>query len=242
MTPSALSTDPFASNIVSQTLSWIVCIPALLGVVTYIISVFLKQEDIPWWFSTWVGLCFLVLSPIRYMLFQLVTATSYPFQSVFAFFSVCWLGFFAPFAFALLYAIGFGLPLLLTFLIVGRRPRWWRYLLVSLAAPLIAILASVAFGFALPFAALTTHWLRAEDVIRATNGPSYYAFSWFAPARAIAAVPPYFPKTPRTARDYLRTHVAFLYLSEREQQRFATLAYPELATDPAAVSRVQTTR
>ena len=206
-----------------------VFIPALFGIVAYIFSVFQKHEDIPWVFSAWVGLCFLVFSPIRYMFFQLVAAMSYPFQSVFAFFSIFWLGLLAPVAFCLLYGVGFGGPLLLVFWLVGTKslPSKLRYLCAGLAAPIIALLGSFIFSLVLPFAAISTHALRAEDIIRATNGPAYYVFAYFGSSSFIA-LPPYFSETPQTTTDYLRSHVALLYLTNKEHVYFLKMAYPEL--------------
>lgn len=219
-------TDHFASSTVSVILSWLAVVPVVLALFGYILSLFRKHEGIPWLFSTWVGVCFLVLSPARYMFFQLVTAISYPFQSFFALTSLFWLAILTPFAFCFLYAVGIGLPLFLVMLMLGNRPRWWRYVLASATAPLVATIGTLVFSFALPFAALSTHWLRAEDVIKATDGPAYFAFA-FVP-QGLVALPPYSPKTPATTKDYLRSHVALIYLGKSEHDFFLHEAYPEL--------------
>jgi hypothetical protein len=74
-----------------------------------------------------VGLCFLWLSPIRYMLFQLVAACSCPVQSWVAFGTMFYPGIFiaVPIAFSILYALGFLVPLFVMLLITGfeRPPR-----------------------------------------------------------------------------------------------------------------------
>ncbi|HEY5505567.1 MAG TPA: hypothetical protein VIK28_10460 [Sedimentisphaerales bacterium] len=228
-----MTNDYFTSSTFSLILSWLVCIPALLGIVGYICSIFQKHEDVPWFFSAWVGLCFLAFSPIRYMFFQLVTATSYPFQSIFAFFSIFWLGLLVPLAFGLLYFVGVGGPLFLTFWIVGTKspPTKLRYFTSALATPFIALIGSLLFSILLPFAALSTHWLRAEDVIRATNGPAYYVFAYFGSSRGMVALPPYVSQTPETTRDLLRCHVAYVYLGEREHADFLKTAYPAIYED-----------
>ncbi len=87
-----MDNDYFASKVVSLVLAWVLCIPALFAIVGFIFSFFRKQDDVPWLFSAWVGFCFLWLSPIRYMLFQLVAAISYPVQSWFAFLSTFYFG------------------------------------------------------------------------------------------------------------------------------------------------------
>ena len=221
-----MNSDPFASNMVSLVLAWIAAIPILIRLVTAVLPFFEKWPNVPWILSAWVGLCFILFSPIRYIVFQIVLASSYLFQSWYAFLSTFFLFsfFIIPLAASVLYAIGLFLPWLAVASIIGDRPSWWRRLLGAIAAPVIALVGSIVFSFVLPFAALTTHWSRAEDVIGATNGPAYYAF--IAASRMLAPVPDYFKKTPGTLTDYLRCHVAFYYLSESEQQRFLSLAYP----------------
>jgi len=223
-----MTNDYFASSTLSLILSWLFAIPAFLGIVAYIFFVFEKHEGVPWIFSVWVGLCFLVFSPIRYIFFLLVAATSYPFQSVFAFFSVFWLGLLVPLAFCLLYAVGFGGPLLIVYWILGAKsqPSRLRYFASATVAPVVAFIGTLLFSLALPFAAITTHALRAEDVIRATNGPAYYVF--LGQSRGMIALPPYFIQTPQTNRDYLRSHVALLYLTDKEHVYFLKMAYPDL--------------
>jgi S1-C subfamily serine protease len=221
-----MNSDPFASNMVSLVLAWIVAIPILIRLVTAVLPFFEKRSNVPWLLTAWVALCFILLSPVRYIVFQIVLANSYLFQSWYAFLSTFFLFtfFIVPLAASVLYAIGFFLPWLAVVSIIGDRPSWWRWLLGALAAPPIALVGSIVFSLVLPFAALTTHWCRAEDVIGATNGPAYYAF--MAVNRMLAPVPDYYERTPGTFRDYLRCHVAFYYLSESEQQRFLNLAYP----------------
>jgi len=223
-----MTNDYFASSTLSLILSWLFCIPVLLGIVSCIFLVFQKHEGVPWFFSAWVGLCFLVFSPIRYMFFQLAVATCYPFQSIFAFVSIFWLGLLVPPAFCLLYFVGFGGPLFLTFWILGTKspPTKLRYFASALASPFIALIGALLFSILLAFASLSTHWLRAEDVIRATNGPAYYVFGYFGSSKAMIALPPYVSQTPETTRDFLRCHVAYVYLGEREHAFFVKMAYP----------------
>jgi len=164
------------------------------------------------------------------MLFQIALATCYPVQSVGALVSTFILALYVPIVVSLLYAVGLGLPMLLGVLIAGFKssPSKIRLVLATLSVPFLCLLGSLLFSLLLPFAAFTVHWLRADDVIRATNGPAYYIFGYFGSSRAMVALPPYFPKTPQTAQDYLRTHVAYLYLSDREHAYFLQRQYPEI--------------
>ena len=226
-----MTNDYFASSTISLILSWIFFVPVLLGTVAFIFSIFRNHEDVPWAFSVWLGLCFFILSPVRYTLFQVVMAESYLFQSTTAFLvSLTTLAIFlVPLAFGLLYTVGIGLPLVCVVWLSGRKtqPSRLRYVSVALVAPFIFLFGSILFSFVLPFASITTHALRAEDIIRASNGPAYYVFACLTP-RGMVALPPYISKTPQTTRDHLRSHVALMYLTNREHVYFLEKAYPEL--------------
>jgi hypothetical protein len=103
-----------------------------------------------------------------------------------------------------------------------------RYILPTLLSPVVAIVSSVLFSLGLPLAAKSVHFLRADDVIGATNGPACYAYKYVVTIPpAIAFSPPYVSETPGTTNDYLRSHVAWLYLSDSEHAHFLKLAYPE---------------
>jgi len=224
-----MGSDYYASNTVSLALAWIFCLPVLFSVIGIIFSLFQKHEGIPWFVSVWIGLCFLWLSPFRYMLFQVIAATAYPVQSWFAFGSLFYPGVFllVPVAFSILYTLGFALPLFLNLLLVG--DRWWRNLLACIAAPILALFGSVIFGFLLPVAAgVTTQHLRGDDIIRSTNGPAYFAFVYLVTDIERVHVPQFFARTPMTSRDYLRTHVAMVYLGKDQQLEFVEKAYPEI--------------
>jgi hypothetical protein len=114
-----MGSDYYASNTVSLVLAWIFCLPVLFSVILVIFALFQKYEGVPWFVSVWIGLCFLWLSPFRYMLFQVIAAAAYPFQSWFAFGSLFYPGVFllVPIAFSILYALGFTLPLFLNLLL-----------------------------------------------------------------------------------------------------------------------------
>jgi heme/copper-type cytochrome/quinol oxidase subunit 4 len=224
--------DPFASSGVSLFLSWLFCVPVFSGILGFILSPFSKQEGIPRLFSVWVALCFLVLSPMRYLLFLLVVGTCYPWQSVTAFASVMAWGRFAwlPLIFCLLFAICYQIPLLLTFLTLGaktERTAKLRYAITAVLAPIFALVGSLVFSVVHPFAAFATHGLPAIDVIRATNGPAYYVFGWTVSPWQVA-LPRYVHWTPERTQDYLRVHVAYVYLNSEDQTAYVRAAYPEV--------------
>ena len=124
---------------------------------------------------------------------------------------------FVPLAFTILFAFGLALPYFGLAWIIGKKPSWPRYVLGAIAAPFAASLGTLLFVFIFPFAAITTHWSRAEDAIGATNGPAYYVFGLFGSSGVLAPVPDYYYKrTPQTTMDYLRCHVAFSTISVKQ--------------------------
>jgi hypothetical protein len=158
---------------------------------------FLKRVDgLPRFLPIWVGTCFLLFSPFRYIAFLLVLITVYPFSSLSAFGSVLCLESFVMvpligIAFSALYAVGFAGPLLLAYLpVMKSETSSVRRAATVFLAPVMALFGSLLFSLLLPLAAMSTHWLPAEDVITATNGPAYYAFC-LAPS-CMAKCPYYF--------------------------------------------------
>jgi 4-amino-4-deoxy-L-arabinose transferase-like glycosyltransferase len=191
-----------------------------------------KSESIPRIFTIWVLICLLLFSPLRYILLQLFIATAYPFQSFGAFFSSIILAFYMPIVFCILYAIGIGLPFLGVLAIVGFKDqsskiRLW---LSAIATPVICVIATWLYFLVLPYAAYSTHWLRSEDIIRATNGPSEYYFNYVAEQMTPLQFPEFVLKMGLenlSAKERLRSHVASVYLGERAFSFFVYKSYPD---------------
>jgi hypothetical protein len=237
-----MNTDPYTSHLLSTILAWIIAVPASIGVALEVLVKVAdyecyelrKRRGIPWPISAWCILCLLFLSPARYMLFMVTAAICYPYQSIVAFYTTFLLCFYVWFVFFVLGLIGFVLPcyVMMCFVPQNTSPSRVRLAVAAFAGPVLPLIGSLLFSFLLPFAAWTVHWLRAEDVIRATNGPTYYAFvssEWVSPIWI--PVPSYVIDTPRTTKDILRCHAAYLYLSEVEQGRFVHAAYPKIFAD-----------
>jgi len=168
--------DIFASHTISLVLSWVFCSFIFIGLIGYVgETLFEKAAGIPRAATIWISLCIILLSPLRYMLLQLTIATAYPFQSVSAFVSTFLLAMYIPIVFGILYAVGFALPLLGA-MSIGMREQLTKakMFLVCLLTPVGCLLGSYLFALILPYAAISVHWVKAKDVIRATNGPAYY--------------------------------------------------------------------
>lgn len=225
-----MTPDVFNSSVISSILSWLLCIPIMIGIAGWLLTSFQKHDGIPRAFSIWLVVCLLIFSPIRYLLFLVAAATCYIVQSFPAFFTMFVLAFYVPIVFGLLYAIGVGLPMLSLTPILGKSERltFRRGLAASVVLPVVCLIGSFFFHLALPYAGWTVHWLNARDVIRATNGPTAFVYRYFASIGTPTALPRYFERTPQKAEDLLRCHVAAVYLGDRQISYFVAHQYPEL--------------
>lgn len=230
-----MSTDPFASGTLSTVLAWVVALPVIVGAFAAGVGMLFERTDeaIPRWFVVWLMLCLLVLSPLRYMVLQVIVGSAYAVQSLGAFISLFLLSLYVPIVFGLLYFIGVGLPLLLTLRVAfgslsSPKATRGRLVLGSLIAPLNAVGAYFAFFWLLQFAAFTVHWLRADDVIGATNGPAAVTYSVVLKHFMPLPIKGYYTDVTQTDRDMLRNHVASYYLGWRAEARYVRLAYPDL--------------
>jgi hypothetical protein len=227
-------TTAFSSSTVSLVLAWVFAVPLLAGMVsTLVSSVFERTPGIPKPFTLWMMACVVVVSPFRYLVLQVLLASAYPVQSFGAFLSVIPLGFYVPIVFGLLFMLGVGLPCLaVVFVAAGNlkneavsRVRLW---LAALLAPFFMAAGYAVFFFALEYGALSTHWLRARDVIGATNGPAEFVYSHGLGRLMPLPVAGELTRVVRTDRDMLRAHVASYYLGRNEYARYIREAYPEL--------------
>jgi hypothetical protein len=226
--------DYFQSHTLSIVLTWLFSIPLIIALIGATINfIFEKIEGISRFYILWLVICILLFSPVRYILLQIFIAISYPFQSFRAFITIFILAVYIPIVFGILYAIGFALPMLGTYAIVGfkdtvSKVRLW---LSALAAPIIFIIASYLFYLVLPYAAYSTHWLYTKDVIRATNGPPEYFYRYVVEPMALKIRFPMYVKEigfdNLSPKERLRSHVAMVYLGEKQFTFFVYKSYPE---------------
>jgi len=225
--------DYFQSYTISLILAWMFSILIIVRLMPVMIGVlFEKSAGMPRSLMIWQSICLLLFSPLRYILLQLVLATSYPVQSFLALSSFFLLLLYIPIVFSILYAIGLGLPLLTAIVVemLNNKSSKIRVWLSAVASLFVCILARWIFFIVLPYAAYSTHWLNPQDVIRATNGPAEYFYRYVAEPMN----PLQFPEHVRelgiqnlTARERLRAHVAELYLGEKAFSVFMHKSYPE---------------
>jgi hypothetical protein len=230
-------TDAFESHSISLILAWLFSIPLLFFVVTsFFAPLFTKLEDIPKLLAFWFVLCLFVLGPTRYIILQLAVALAYPVQSFSAVLTTFLLALYMPIVFGILVILGIGVPIFGATSIGGMTPprRSFRLVAAGIAAPFLCVLGSYLYFAALPYAAYSTHWLSAGNLIRATNGPPEYLYAFVVEQ----GTPLGFPKFVRTigpenltARERLRAHVAALYLNDREFSRYVGSSYPNLPPD-----------
>jgi hypothetical protein len=225
-----MNPDHFQSSFISLVLSWIFAIPLLIGIVGWILTVFTKHDGVPWLFSVWLGLCILIFSPARYLMFLVVLASSYTVQSFGAFISSFLLAFYIPIVFGIMAFIGVGLPMLAIMPIIKDKVTILRGIIASVILPIACTIASVIFFMVLPWAGMTVGWLKVKDVVRATNGPAALVFKYLVAHSTPIILPGYFDETPQTDQDELRCHVAAVYISDRKTGYFVKNQYPDLYT------------
>jgi hypothetical protein len=159
-------------------------------------------------------------------------AIAYPLQSFRALITTIILALYIPIVFGIMYAIGFALPIIGAFAIMGFKDttskiRLW---LSALAAPIIFFIAGYLFFLVLPYAAYSTHWLNARDVIRATNGPSQYFYTYVVEPFGFITFPRYVEEMGfynLSSKERLRSHVAIIYLGKKQFTFFVYKSYPE---------------
>ena len=225
--------DYFQSHTFSIVLTWLFSIPLILGLIGVVISyLFEKVEGISHFFMVWLLICILLFSPLRYLFLQIFMAIAYPLQSFRAFFTTFILAIYIPIVFGIIYAIGFVFPTIGVLAIVGFKDnvskiRLW---LSALAAPIIFLIASYLFYLVLPYAAYSTHWLYAEDVIRATNGPPEYFYRYIVEPFTPLILPRYVEEIGFdnfSPKERLRSHAALIYLGQKQFTFFVYKSYPE---------------
>ncbi len=230
-----MNADPFASSTISTVLAWVVALPVILAALGAGIGMLFERtsDEIPRWFVVWLMLSLLILSPLRYMVLQIIVSSAYPTQSLRAFLSFFLLALYVPIVFGALYFVGLGLPLILTLRVVFgslTKPKVTRPRLAlgALMAPLNAVGGYFAFFWLLQFAALSVHWLKAADVIGATNGPASVTYSLVLGRFMPLPIRGFYADVTQTDRDMLRNHVASYYLGRSAEARYVRLAYPDL--------------
>ena len=223
-----MNPDIFQSNMFSLALSWIFAIPLLLGIIGWTLSIFSKNEGVPWLFSAWLGVCILFFSPARYLLFLVVLSSSYMVQSFGALISSFLLALYIPIVYGILAFIGVGLPILAVSPVIKDKITPLRGILASIVLPIACIIASVIFFWVLPFAGMTVGWLKVKDVIRASNGPAALVFNYFVAPITPVILPGFFDQTPQKDIDLLRCHLAAVYVSDKKIGYFIKNQYPNI--------------
>ena len=227
-----MQTDYFESSTISTILSWIFAIPIFIGLILWTLqTLFDKFEGLPRIYLIWLFICIMFFSPFRYLVLQIILATSYGVQSWSAFFSMFLLVLYIPIVFGILYAVGFGLPLLANFWVTGlmrnKGVTKLRLFISAILTPFICVLGTYIFLWVLPYAGYATHWLKAENVIRASNGPAWIYYEYVGSHFMPIETPGYTEKVGTDLKTFYRNHIASIYLSERQHMRFIKHAYPD---------------
>jgi len=227
-----MTPDPFASSTWATVLSWFSAISVLLCLLGGISGAALKsatvRDRILW---AWIALYTLALTPVRYMLFQVIAAVSYPWQSIRAFISSIGLSVYVPIIFAALAVLTVGVPIFVARKIAGpsARPRMTRLVLAAVVFPFLCLLGSwFYYSIGLPLGARSVHWLHPGDVLRAANGPTYLVFKYVAMPLTPLSFPVPGDQLPSSDLALLRLHIASTYMNARKEAWVLMTAYPDL--------------
>lgn len=216
-------------------LAWVAGVPTIVGLLIGAVGMLFERSDesVPRWFVFWLMLCVLIFSPFRYELLLLIIGTSYAVQSGHAFLTLVPLALYIPIVFGLLLFVGVGLPMLITLrLAFGKLSApvvsKGRLIFGSVLAPLSLAAGYMAFFLILPYGARTVHWLRAEDVIGATNGPALATYSVVLKHGLPLPLRAFYTEVSTTDAEMLRNHVASYYLGGQAEATYVKTAYPDL--------------
>lgn len=226
-----MAPDPFASPTISAVLTWCFSILLILGLIgSWGRDLIESAKQFPRLFTVWLAICVIVLSPFRYMLLEISLGIALPFQSFEGLGAGILLSAYIPIVFGCLNIIVVGLPVIAVLAIAGDAPNTARRFLASIMAPALCVLGTAGFYFLLPYAALTTHWVPAEPLIRATNGPSTIVYEYVVDQ----LLPLHYAGFARevgveemNAKERLRAHVVGLYCGKKQAREYVKLAYPE---------------
>ena len=230
-----MTQDPLASGAISSVLAWLVATPIMVSVLIGAFGLLFEKTDesIPRWYLGWVSVCVLVFSPFRYIVLLLLIGAAYPVQSPAALASTIPLMFYTPIVFGVLVFVGIGLPILVTHWVAFRDFKTpvvgtGRLIVGALTAPVCMAGGYLLFFWILPFAGASVHWLRATDVIGATNGPASFAYEHVLKIGLPLPLRTYYVDVTESDRDMLRNHVASFFLGDRAEAHYVMLAYPDL--------------
>ena len=223
----------FDSSMLSTILSWFFAMPTIAYfLLAWIPLLAEKNMDYPSrLYLTWLVICVFIFSPLRYIVFQVVIATSYSVQSFGAFFSTLWLSLYVPLVFGLLYFLTCIVPTLSLMLLSQKQDQRigiFRGLAWILIFPFACMLSSLIFFTALPTTSKTLGQASAKDVIKATNGPAALVFKYLVKPFGAVPLPVFFELTPKTDKDMIRCHVASTYLSKSAFSYFLEKQYPDI--------------
>jgi hypothetical protein len=162
----------------------------------------------------------------------MVVGSCYPWQSIYAFLTTIPLCAYIPIVFFVIYFIGIVLPLLpIVWLLKDGSRSFVRLASSFVLTPVLFLVSAFLFYLILPYAAISVHWLRADDVIKASNGPSFYFYRYVTSFGHPLRLPAYYSITQQTYRDLVRTHVASIYLSDSQHYAFVKNAYPAVFSE-----------
>jgi len=158
-----------------------------------------------------------------------ILSPAYMVQSFHAFFLAPIVMAYWPFLLVLLAIVGLGPPCLtLMFFNGSDKYRLLKDFFACVLSLPLSVLGTFLFSTVLPLTALSLHWLRVDDVIRATNGPAALVFRHLIAPYQVLTLPRFYKDTPQKDVDLVRSHVAAVFLKPDNIPYFVSRQYPDL--------------
>jgi len=223
--------DFFESSTFSLILAWLGAAGVFASVISTLLFTVQKYKGVPWALSFWIGACIILISPLRYIFFQVCLAFSYPLQSLSAFFlSVPMSLLFVP-VFGVIYLFTIGGPVSVVVALLDKESKitFMRGVMASILVPVACYISSALFYWGLTFTGDAFGWMfNPKDLIKATNGPAAVIYKYVASPFMPTIVPAIYSDTPQEDIDLLRCHVASTYLNNKKFGYFVKHQYPEI--------------
>lgn len=227
--------DEFAGNSAALIVSWLCAVVTLVVICSAIAQLTVGQRGWKLALVVWTVVSLLLVAKlINYVIWILLIAGSYPWQSFGAFGSVLLLALYVPIVSCLLILIGFATPIVTMTMLLDQEKMKpvWAFVIAIPVIPIASLLGSFLFFLALPVATQTIGWLNPKDIIKASNGPAeiwwrYVVNPMNSPSDANLN-PAIVDLTPGTHKDVMRLHIAHTYFNNANQAWFLQRQYPRV--------------
>lgn len=205
----------------------------LMAIFSQLLTIYVSTSDLmSYTFNTWLTICILVISPIRYMILQVIIWFSLPFQSWHSLFlTLIWL---IPnsLIFGFLVFIGFFAPYFIVLHISGLNKHSYvpniRLIITMFVTPIIFFIFTYIYLLVHPIQYFTTNKYSVTDFIRAANGPGLVYYETVGSLFLPIHTPVFVPELKPNLKVFYHLHIASTYMTREKEMYFYYNYYPEI--------------